>query len=52
MFVQERPLSTCITGLMSSGVEVMAATELSPMDEPETNQNTNEKRFTKRALLN
>ena len=52
MFVQERPLSTCITGLMSSGAEVMAVTEFSPMGEPETNQNTNEKGFTKRACVN
>ena len=34
MFVQARPLSTCITGLMSSGDAGMAETEFSSSDEP------------------
>jgi len=39
VFVQERPLSTCITGLMSSDDDVITAKELSASDEPEANQN-------------
>lgn len=39
MVVQGRPLSTCITGLMSSGDDGMAETEVSSSDEPGINQN-------------
>lgn len=35
MFAQERPLSTCITGLMSSGDEGRPTTEFSVAEEPE-----------------
>ena len=35
MFAQGRSLSTCITGLMSSGDEGRPTTELSVAEEPE-----------------
>lgn len=43
VFVQGRPLSTWITGLMSSGDVGMADTEFSSSNEPEINQNIYER---------